>query len=79
MRFSVLGPIEVETADGERRAIGSANQRAVLAMLLSRPGTVVAFDELVEGLWGDEPPPSAVRTLRTYGSRLRRLAGLCPR
>lgn len=75
MRFSVLGPIEVETADGERHTIGSANQRAILAMLLSRPGAVVATGELIEGLWGDDPPPSAVRTLRTYVSRLRKLVG----
>lgn len=75
MRFSVLGPIEVETADGERRTIGSANQRAILAMLLSRPGTVVATDELIDGLWGDDPPPSALKSLRTYVSRLRKVVG----
>ena len=75
MRFSVLGPIEVETADGERHSIGSANQRAIIAMLLSRPGTTVATDELIDGLWGDDPPPSAVRSLRTYISRMRRLVG----
>lgn len=75
MRFSVLGPIEVETADGERQSIGSANQRRILAMLLSRADMVVGTDELIEGLWGDAPPASAVQSLRTYVSRLRALVG----
>ena len=75
MLFSVLGPIELETDDGQRHTIGSAKQRAVLAMLLARRGSVVATDELIDGLWGDNPPPSAVKSLRTYVSRLRQLVG----
>ena len=75
MRFRVLGPIEVQVADQEWATIGSPKQRAVLAMLLARRGSVVALDELIDGLWGDEAPISATQSLRTYVSRLRQLVG----
>ena len=42
----------------------------------SRPaGEVVTIDALVDALWGDSAPASAVSTLRTYVSRLRRHLG----
>lgn len=75
MRFLVLGPLEVEADDGRTHVIGSANQRAILAMLLANPGAIVTTDELVDAIWGTTPPPSAIPTLRTYVSRLRRLVG----
>ncbi|MFD1365224.1 AfsR/SARP family transcriptional regulator [Actinoplanes sichuanensis] len=53
--------------------IGSPQQRGTLAMLLLREGTTVTLDELISGLWGDEPPRSAVTTVRTYVYRLRRV------
>jgi DNA-binding SARP family transcriptional activator len=40
-------------------------------MLLLREGAVATLDELVAGMWGDEPPRSAATTIRTYVSRLR--------
>ena len=75
MRFFVLGPLEVEADGGERHTIGSANQRVLLAMLLANPGAIVATDELIDALWGNDPPATALPTLRTYVSRLRRLLG----
>ena len=75
MRFFVLGPLEVQSSDGERHPISSAKQRALLAMLLARAGSVVTTDELIDGMWGDDPPASAVQSLRTYVSRLRKLLG----
>ena len=32
-------------------------------------------DELIEGLWGDEPPEGALGTVRTYAFRLRKVFG----
>ncbi|GJM39175.1 MAG: SARP family transcriptional regulator [Acidimicrobiales bacterium] len=75
MRFHVLGPLEIETDDGERHTIGSANQRVLLAMLLANRGGIVANEELIDALWGASPPPSALPTLRAYVSRLRKLVG----
>jgi predicted ATPase/DNA-binding SARP family transcriptional activator len=75
MRFRVLGSVELLEADGSARAIGSRNQRALLASLLARPGEVVSVDTIVDALWDGEPPPSAVATVRSYVSRLRRSVG----
>lgn len=38
-------------------------------------GGVVGRDRLMDTLWGDDPPPSALRSLQTYVSRLRRALG----
>ncbi|OLO30845.1 AfsR/SARP family transcriptional regulator [Streptomyces sp. MNU77] len=52
-------------------ALGSPQQRAVLALLLLKQGRPASVDELVDAVWGQEPPPGAVSVLRTYVSRLR--------
>jgi DNA-binding SARP family transcriptional activator/tetratricopeptide (TPR) repeat protein len=70
-RFSLLGPVRAWYGDTEL-ALGAAQQRAVLAVLLSRAGAQVPMAELVAALWGNEPPRSAEQIVRTYVYRLRR-------
>jgi two-component SAPR family response regulator len=41
-------------------------------VLLARGNTTVSIDVLVDALWDDDPPRTAIATLRTYVSRLRR-------
>ncbi|MCF3133417.1 AfsR/SARP family transcriptional regulator [Streptomyces olivochromogenes] len=72
LRFSLLGPLRAWRGTREL-ALGSPQQRAVLAMLLLRRGHAVGAADLVDGLWGTQPPPGAVPVLRTYASRLRKL------
>ena len=72
IELRVLGPLEL-WCDGEPVAIGGAKQRAVLAVLVLREGEVVPVERLVDEVWGDEPPPSAARTIESYISRLRQL------
>ncbi|MEU7649514.1 AfsR/SARP family transcriptional regulator [Streptomyces huasconensis] len=72
LRFQVLGPVRA-WRDGRQLKLGSPQQRATLAVLLLRDGRPVSASELVDALWGEEPPPRAVGTLRTYVSRLRAL------
>jgi DNA-binding SARP family transcriptional activator/Tfp pilus assembly protein PilF len=71
LRFSLLGPVRAWHGDTEV-ALGAAQQRAVLAVLLSRVGAHVPMGELIAALWGDEPPRSAEQIVRTYVYRLRR-------
>jgi len=75
MRYRVLGAVELVGDDGRATTIGSRTQRLVLAVLLARRGGVVTVDELVDAVWGDGPPASAVASLRTYISRLRAAVG----
>ena len=74
VEFRVLGPLEV-VRDGEPVAIGGLRRRAVLAMLVLEPGRVVSVDRLVDGVWGDEPPETAVTALHGHVSHLRRALG----
>ncbi|MEU5870911.1 BTAD domain-containing putative transcriptional regulator [Glycomyces sp. NPDC047369] len=68
--FLVLGAVEARPGG---RADGSwtAKPQALLALLLLKPNAVANRDWLVDQLWGDAPPPSAVSTLRTYAYQLR--------
>ncbi|GAA2066327.1 hypothetical protein GCM10009801_12590 [Streptomyces albiaxialis] len=45
----------------------------MLAALLLRRGRLVTTAELVDAIWGEEPPSGAVPVLRTYVSRLRKV------
>ena len=71
MRFGVLGPLEVIEESGPV-PLGGQKQRVLLALLLTRPGRVVSVDALVQGLWADDPPRSADKTLQSYVVHLRR-------
>ena len=74
MEFVVLGPLEARE-DGRRLTLGGPKQRAVLAMLLLDANRPLPRDRLIDGLWGESPPPSAAHTLDDYVSRLRRTLG----
>ena len=47
----------------------------LVALVLGR-GEVVSTDRLIEALWGDTPPRSAVKTLQNYVLRLRKIEDL---
>lgn len=66
----ILGPLEIEV-DGERVEVRGGKQRELLAALLVHANEVVSSDRLIEDLWGNQPPPSALKTLQVLISRLR--------
>ena len=66
----VLGELEV-AARGGLAPLGGPKQRAVLGMLTARAGHVVTTDELVEGIWGDDPPTAVSSSIHSYISTLR--------
>jgi predicted ATPase/DNA-binding SARP family transcriptional activator len=72
MEFRLLGPLEVSDGDAPVPLAG-AKQRGLLAFLLVRANQVVSRDRLIDGLWGDEPPETAVESVQVYVSRLRKL------
>ncbi|QEU93695.1 AfsR/SARP family transcriptional regulator [Streptomyces kanamyceticus] len=71
-RFSVLGPVRAWHGT-EQLNTGSPMQRALLAALLLRDGRTATASELIDALWGDEPPSQALAAVRTYASRLRKV------
>ena len=71
MDIRLLGPVEA-CIDGRPVPLGGAKPRALFAMLALNVATTVSADRLMEGLWGEQLPPTAAKTLRAHVSRLRR-------
>ena len=68
------------SARGPRRprgdvSIGGGKQRALLAFLLIHPNESLPTDRLIDGLWDEEPPPTAAKILQNHVSQLRRVLG----
>ena len=74
LEFSVLGPLEVRR-NGEPLALGGARQRAVLTVLLLHRNEVVSRSRLVDAVWGESPPPTAVNSLQVAVHGLRKVLG----
>ncbi|MFH8623375.1 BTAD domain-containing putative transcriptional regulator [Streptomyces vietnamensis] len=76
MRFRILGPLEVVGDPGPASAgahtPGPPKVRAVLGTLLARTGEIVPVDGLVDELWPDGPPRTALTTLHVYVSQIRK-------
>jgi len=66
----VLGPLEVRVGE-DVLDLGGTRIRTLLAMLIANAGRVTTIGTLVGALWGDDEPPGAHRSVRTYVSRLR--------
>jgi DNA-binding SARP family transcriptional activator len=62
-------------APGEPIPLGGPKQRALLAMLLLEAGRVVSTDRLLEALWEENPPATAVASLQNFVAQLRKALG----
>jgi DNA-binding SARP family transcriptional activator/tetratricopeptide (TPR) repeat protein len=74
LEFGLLGPVLVRRGD-EVLGVPAGKQRALLAVLLLSTARVVSAGELIDVLWGSEPPPSARASLHNYVKRLRKVLG----
>ena len=72
LRVGVLGPVTV-WRDGREQAAGQPRQLAVLGVLATRANRVVSRGELIDAVWGDQPPASAEGGIYTYVAGLRRV------
>jgi predicted ATPase/DNA-binding SARP family transcriptional activator len=70
----VLGPLEVEV-DGAVVPLGSARQRALLAVLVLHANEVVSTDQVAEAIWGEALPEGLRNAVQTHVARLRRALG----
>jgi DNA-binding SARP family transcriptional activator/tetratricopeptide (TPR) repeat protein len=69
--FCLLGPLQVR-ARGAALPVLPGKQRALLATLLLHGNRRVSLDRLIEAIWGDRPPASALGTVRHYVKELRK-------
>src|SRR3954453_11513854 len=74
LEFRILGPLEIEL-DGVPLELSGQRQRAVLALLLLNANHVVPTERIVDELWGESPPKTAVTSLHNTLVQLRKLLG----
>ncbi|WP_045739676.1 ATP-binding protein [Actinoplanes rectilineatus] len=71
-RMQILGPLRIERG-GVDVAPGPRQQALLLAVLLARTGQPVSVSELIDLIWEDRVPPSAVNVIQKHVGALRRL------
>jgi DNA-binding SARP family transcriptional activator/Tfp pilus assembly protein PilF len=67
----LLGPVRAWQGDRELE-LGGPQRQTVLALLALRANQPVSRSELIDGIWGEDPPPSAVNALHVHVAGLRR-------
>lgn len=73
--LGLLGPLLLIRA-GRQITPSAPKLRLVLSLLAVQANSVTRVDQLVEELWGESPPPSALTTVQTYIYQLRKLLKL---
>jgi DNA-binding SARP family transcriptional activator len=63
----ILGPLEIDGVPD----LGGRRQRSVFAILLLAAGSAVSVEDLIDGVWGEEPPASGRHLVQVYVSALR--------
>lgn len=72
LRLQILGPLRI-WRDGVELDAGPPQQAYLLAILLARVGEPISMRELVDLVWAEDIPASAVNILQKYVGALRRL------
>lgn len=74
VEIRILGSLEVVFEGGIVTPSGQ-KQRALLAILAVAGGDLVPTDRLIEELWGERPPRTALTSLQNFVSQLRKALG----
>src|SRR5262245_3555338 len=75
VELRILGPFQGCDDSGREVGLPTGRERALLAALMLRRGEVVSVDALVDALWGEAFPSTAVKAVQGYVSHLRRVLG----
>jgi DNA-binding SARP family transcriptional activator len=74
VEFLILGPVDV--LDGGRAVpLPAGKPVALLRVLLLNRNRVVSAEELIDELWGEAPPDTALKALQGHVSQLRKALG----
>jgi DNA-binding SARP family transcriptional activator len=74
VEFLILGPVDV--LDGERAVpLPAGKPVALLRALLLNRNRVVSVEDLIDELWGEDPPETAAKALQGHVSQLRKALG----
>ncbi len=72
--FQILGPLEVRCGD-DPLELGGPRQRTLLAFLLLNGNRVVSSEQIVDAVWGEDPPASARNALQVGVHGIRKAVG----
>ncbi|MGW4794355.1 AfsR/SARP family transcriptional regulator, partial [Nonomuraea sp. NPDC004297] len=72
VRLQVLGPLRV-WRDGAELNVGPRQQAQLLVLLLARVGHPISTRELIDLIWADNAPVSALNVIQKYIGALRRV------
>ncbi|RZQ61900.1 BTAD domain-containing putative transcriptional regulator [Amycolatopsis suaedae] len=72
LRIDLLGPLSV-TGPGGPIDLGPLKQRCIFALLALNANHTVSRDDIVDTLWGEQPPATCANLVHTYVSGLRRI------
>ncbi|GGN85648.1 hypothetical protein GCM10010112_66300 [Actinoplanes lobatus] len=72
LRLQILGPLRLWRG-GSEVDTGPRQQAYLLALLLARVGQPTSTTELIDLIWGDDVPASALNIIQKYVGSLRRL------
>ncbi|GAA0242602.1 ATP-binding protein [Cryptosporangium japonicum] len=72
LRLQLLGPLRIWRGDVELSA-GPRQRAYLLALLLAHPGRTVGVGELIDMLWEDDAPVTALNVVQKHVGALRRL------
>ncbi|MFD7533502.1 BTAD domain-containing putative transcriptional regulator [Streptomyces sp. NPDC059849] len=75
MRYLILGVTEARDENGAVLPVNGTRLRALLAALALRAGRPVPATDLVDDIWGADPPHDAPAALQALVGRLRRTLG----
>lgn len=71
LRLAVLGPVRAWRGRTPLE-LGPVRRQAVLVALALRPGVLVSHEQLLDGIWGDQPPGTGRSVLPSYVYALRK-------
>ena len=73
MRVRVLGDLEVVVTEGGSPIdLGGPKPRTLLALLIAAGGRPVTVEQLIDQMWGEDPPARVEASLQSHVARLRR-------
>src|SRR4051812_40590625 len=75
MQINALGPFKIMRDDADLTP-SAPKLRQVCALLALQVNSLVSVDQIIEELWQDRPPNSAMTTLQTYVYQLRKLLAI---
>lgn len=74
LRLAVLGPVRAWRGDTPL-TLGPVRRQAVLTALVLRPGVLVSQEQLLDAVWGENPPKTGRSVLPSYVYALRKTLG----